>query len=86
MDDLREDFGAFLAGTGEGGILDGFGNAASDLLVRVTRYLAWEAAERVWEHRGDPVEYAAAVAEERERLDDSAHFLGWLLLSAPGLP
>jgi hypothetical protein len=86
MDDLREDFGAFLAETEEGGILDRFGNAASDLLVRVTRYLAWEAAERVWEHRGDPAEYAEAVEEERQRLDDSARFLGWLLLSARGLP
>ena len=86
MDDLREDFDAFLAGTGEGGLLDRFGNALSDLLVRATRGQAWEVAERVWARRGDPEAYRAALAAETKRLDSAAHVLGWMILNAPELP
>lgn len=86
MDDLREDFQAFLAGTRDGGLLDRLGNAMSDLLVRQTRGQAWEAAERVWEHRGDDEAYRRALATETERLDDAAHALGRMILEAPGLP
>lgn len=86
MDGLREDFDAFLAGTRDGGPLDRLGNAMSDLLVRETRGRAWEAAERVWEHRGDDDAYRRALATETERLDDAAHALGRMVLEAPGLP
>jgi hypothetical protein len=91
MDDLREDFGAFLAETREGGLLDRFGNEASDLLVRVTRGLAWDAAEEVWAHYqpgsqdGGP-DYLEARAAADRRLDGSAHLLGWMILKAPDLP
>lgn len=51
MDELREDFEASLAEVApDGSAVDGFGRAASDLLVRDMRGLAWEAAEEVWEH------------------------------------
>lgn len=86
MDDLREDFDAFLAGTGEGGLLDRLGNTMSDLLVRATRGQAWEAAERVWRHRDDEQAYARALADETARLDHAAHALGWMILRAPDLP
>lgn len=91
MDELREDFGAFLAGARDGGILDRFGNLASDLLVRVTRSLAWEAAERVWEHHdpdreGGGQDYQDAYADELEDLDRTAYLLGWMILRAPELP
>ncbi|OLL71732.1 hypothetical protein Ae168Ps1_0106c [Pseudonocardia sp. Ae168_Ps1] len=86
MDDLREDFDAFLAGTTEGGLLDRLGNALSDLLVRATRGQAWEAAERVWRHRGDDEAYRRALAAETARLDSAAAVLGWMILRAPDLP
>lgn len=86
MDDLREDFDAFLAGTAEGGLLDRLGNALSDLLVRATRGQAWEAAERVWQHRGDDEAYREALAAETARLDNAAQVLGWMILRAPDLP
>lgn len=91
MDQLREDFGAFLAGTRDGGILDRFGNLASDLLVRVTRSLAWDAAERVWRHRDPSADdggprYREAYAEERTTLDHAAYLLGWMILESPDLP
>jgi len=91
MDDLREDFGAFLAETRAGGLLDRFGNAASDLVVRVTRSLAWDAAEEVWAHYqprrkdGGPA-YQEAWADTDRRLDRSAQLLGWMILKSPDLP
>ncbi|RZT84974.1 hypothetical protein EV383_1835 [Pseudonocardia sediminis] len=91
MDLLREDFDAFLADGDDGGPVDTFGNRASNLLVRVTRNLAWKAAERVWEHYdpdldgGGPA-YREAYDEEHERLDETAHLLGWMILMAPRLP
>lgn len=91
MDDLREDFGAFLAGTREGGILDKLGNFASDLVVRLTRSYAWDAAERVWEHYdpgqdGGGPEYQRVYADELIGLDRAAHLAGLMLLEAPALP
>lgn len=86
MDDLREDFDAFLAGTGEGGVPDRFGNMMSDLLVRVTRGQAWEVAERVWAHRDDPEAYRRALEAETARLDNATQILGWMILTVPGLP
>lgn len=86
MDDLREDFDAFLAGTREGGLLDRLGNSLSDLLVRTTRGLAWEAAERVWAHRADPAAYRRELAAETARLDNAAQALGRMVLHAPDLP
>ncbi|MDQ4119446.1 MAG: DUF5995 family protein [Actinomycetota bacterium] len=91
MDELREDFGAFLADTRDGGVLDRFGNFASDLVVRLTRSWAWDAAERVWEHRdpgrdsGGPA-YRRAYDEERRSLDRAASLAGWMVLEAPELP
>lgn len=91
MDLLRERFDAFLADGRDGGATDTFGNKASSLLVRVTRNLAWDAAERVWEHYdprqdgGGPA-YTEAYATEHERLDETAHLLGWMILMAPRLP
>jgi len=48
-----------------------------DLLVEVTRDLAWQAAERIWRVRGNP----AAVERERAGLDRNAAMLGRALLS-----
>ncbi|MBC3192466.1 hypothetical protein H7X46_15480 [Pseudonocardia sp. C8] len=86
MDELREEFDAFLAGTRDGGTLDLFGNAMSDLLVRVTRGQAWDAAFEVWRNREDPDAYERALRSETERLDNAAKVLGWMILRAPGLP
>ena len=91
MDLLREDFDAFLADGSDGGVADTFGNRASTLLVRVTRSLAWDAARRVWDHHdpeqdgGGPA-YQRAYRHEHERLDETAHLLGWMILMAPRLP
>jgi Family of unknown function (DUF5995) len=91
MDELREDFGAFLADTRDGGILDKLGNFASDLVVRVTRRWAWDAAEEVWEHY-DPDQdaggrkYQDAYADELKGLDRAASLAGRMLLDAPKLP
>ncbi|MDQ4116326.1 MAG: DUF5995 family protein [Actinomycetota bacterium] len=90
MDELREDFGAFLADTRDGGVLDTLGNLASDLVVRATRSWAWDAAERVRQHHdgsrdGGPA-YRLAYGEELRSLDRAATLAGWMLLEAPKLP
>jgi|tagenome__1003787_1003787.scaffolds.fasta_scaffold20571461_2 hypothetical protein len=92
MDQLREDFDAFLAEVApDGSAVDRFGNAASDLLVRITRALAWEAAEEVWAHYdpnqadGGPA-YRKAYDRMSRRLDRTAWILGWGVLTAPDLP
>lgn len=90
MDQLREDFGAFLADGRDGGVLDKLGNFASDLVVRATRSWAWEAAERVWKHHdgspdGGPA-YRQAYDDELRGLDFAATLAGRMLLEAPKLP
>jgi hypothetical protein len=91
MDELREDFGAFLADTRDGGVLDTLGNFASDLVVRVTRSWAWDSAEEVWKHydktqdRGGRA-YQDAYADELRALDRAASLAGRMLLDAPRLP
>ncbi|GAA4680329.1 DUF5995 family protein [Pseudonocardia yuanmonensis] len=92
MDQLREDFDAFLADVApDGSPVDRFGNAASDLLVRITRALAWEAAEEVWAHHDPKAEdggpaYRKAYDRMERRLDRTAWILGWGVLTAPDLP
>ncbi|MCE3549938.1 DUF5995 family protein [Pseudonocardia sp. RS11V-5] len=91
MDQLREDFGAFLAETRDGGLLDRFGNSASDLVVRLTRGLAWDAAHDVWQHYdstqdGGGQKYQDSWADADRRLDRSAQLLGWMILKSPDLP
>ena len=91
MDELREDFGAFLAGTRDSGILDKFGNFASDLVVRVTRSWAWDSAEEVWDHHdpdrdGGGQAFQDAYSDELRVLDRAASLAGRMLLDAPTLP
>jgi hypothetical protein len=91
MDDLREDFGAFLADGREGGILDRFGNFASDLVVRVTRSWAWDSAEGVWDtydpsQDGGGQRFRDAYADELRSLDRAAALAGRMVLDAPTLP
>jgi hypothetical protein len=91
MDDLREDFGAFLADGREGGILDKFGNFASDLVVRITRSWAWDSAEEVWksydkDQDGGGQKFQDAYADEIRGLDRAASLAGRMLLDAPTLP
>ncbi len=91
MDDLREDFGAFLADGREGGVLDRFGNFASDLVVRVTRSWAWDSAEQVWDRYdadqdGGGQAFQDAYADELRSQDRAASLAGRMLLHAPTLP
>lgn len=51
-----------------------------NLLVEVTRDLAWRSAERIWALRREPVAFARA----RASLDRNAELLGGLLLSPVG--
>jgi hypothetical protein len=51
-----------------------------DLLVEVTRDLAWRSAERIWALRREPVAFERA----RASLDRNARLLGGLLLSPVG--
>lgn len=82
MDDLRELFGSALSAGEDGSLWDRFANRASDLLVRLTRDLAWDEAIDVWEARDRP---SAARSSER-KLDAIAEILGRGLLEAPFLP
>ncbi|TCK25212.1 DUF5995 family protein [Pseudonocardia endophytica] len=91
MDELREDFGAFLAETRDGGILDRFGNFASDLVVRVTRSWAWDSAVDVWDtydpdQDGGGQRFQNAYARELGAQDRAASLAGRMLLGAPTLP
>lgn len=91
MDDLREIFGAFLAEVGEDGSpVDLGGNALSDLVVRLTRGLARESAERMWRHydpaAGGGPAFDAVCAAERRSLDRSARLLGRMIMALPTLP
>lgn len=91
MDELREIFGAFLAEVGEDGSpIDVGANGVSDLVVRLTRALARDAAERMWEHYdpalgGGPA-FEQACAAERRGLDRSARLLGRMIMALPTLP
>lgn len=82
MDDLRELFGSLLSKGEDGSPWDRFANRASDLLVRVTRDLAWDEAIDVWEAK----DRASAVRRSERKLDAIAEILGRGLLDAPILP
>lgn len=81
MDGLREMFGALLADV-EDGWIDRLANRMSDLLVRLTRDWAWDAAMDVWEAK----DRAAAWRVREPRLDATAELIGIGLLEAPFLP
>ena len=70
MDGLRELFGAPLAAAKDGSPLDQLGNRFSDLLVRFTRDLAWDAAMEVWRSDDRPAGRAPNRASARRRRGD----------------
>ncbi len=82
MDGLRELFGSSLSAGEDGSLWDRFANRASDLLVRLTRDLAWDEAIEVWEAKD---RQRAARSSER-KLDAIAEILGRGLLESPFLP
>ncbi|MFR9803557.1 DUF5995 family protein [Pseudonocardia sp. RS010] len=92
MDELREDFEAFLTEDFEDGSpVDKLGNVLSGVLVTWTRAAAWWAATWVWRHY-DPLghlggrKYQKAYDRMHRRQDRVAQALGWAVLKAPRIP
>jgi hypothetical protein len=79
MDPLREGMDSLLSAGPDGAIWDRAANWMADLVVRFTRDLAWNEAERVWRLGATP---EVCTASE-ERLDAMAAFVGERLLRTP---
>jgi hypothetical protein len=79
MDPLREDLDSLLSAGPDGAIWDRAANWVADLVIRFTRDLAWNEAERVWGQGATPEVCAAS----EERLDTIAAFIGERLLRTP---
>ena len=79
MDPLREDLDSLLSAGPDGAIWDRAANWMADLVIRFTRDLAWNEAERVWGQGATPEVCAAS----EERLDVMAAFVGERLLRTP---
>jgi hypothetical protein len=79
MDPLREDLDSLLSAGPDGAPWDRGANWIADLVIRFTRDLAWDEAERVWRRGAGPQVCAAS----EERLDAIATFIGERLLRTP---
>ncbi|HYH29169.1 MAG TPA: DUF5995 family protein [Pseudonocardia sp.] len=79
MDPLREDLDSLLSAGPDDAPWDRGANWIADLVIRFTRDLAWEEAQRVWERGATPEVCAAS----EERLDTIAAFIGERLLRTP---
>ncbi|OZM81175.1 hypothetical protein CFP66_17515 [Pseudonocardia sp. MH-G8] len=79
MDPLREDLDSLLSAGPDGAIWDRAANWMADLVIRFTRDLAWNEADRVWGLGATPEVCAAS----EERLDVMAAFVGERLLRNP---
>jgi hypothetical protein len=79
MDGLREELDSLLSNGPDGAPWDVGANWICDLVVRFTRDLAWDEAQRVWEQGASP---EVCKASER-RLDATATFIGKQVLRAP---
>ncbi|MBN9096541.1 MULTISPECIES: DUF5995 family protein [unclassified Pseudonocardia] len=76
MDGLREEMGTWLSQGDDGDLPDRFANWMGDLVVRLTRQVAWDVATHVWR----PGECDRAVARSDRRLGPIAGDLGAALL------
>lgn len=81
MDGLRELFDSLLSAGEDGALWDRFANRASDLLLRITRDLAWDEAVDVRAAK----DRASAARRSGRKLDAIAEILGRGLLHAPFL-
>jgi Family of unknown function (DUF5995) len=79
MDKLREDLHTFLSRGPDGSIGDILANMFGDLVVRLTRALAWEEADHLWRSG----ERHDAVALSDEHLSEWATAAGAVLLRIP---
>ena len=79
MDPLREDLDSLLSAGPDGAPWDRGANWIADLVIRFTRDLAWDEAERVWRGGAGPELLTASEA----RLDAISTFIGERLLRTP---
>ncbi|GAA1830752.1 DUF5995 family protein [Pseudonocardia ailaonensis] len=86
MDGLRADFESWLSADGTDSVGDLVGNNGANLVVRLTRHLAWEKAEEIWERLPSTEHYDAAYSDSLRILDEHASWLGRAVLAAPVLP
>jgi hypothetical protein len=79
MDGLREEMRTWLSRGRDGDLPDRLANWMADLVVRLTRQVAWDVATEVWR----PGDCDRAVARSDERLAPIAGDLGAAILRVP---